>query len=84
MAQQADTAVRRMGIDVKNWDQNVLDEMLIRLVSDSPGENYHLFIALDANGWTKRLYRRDIPTNNFMDTGNLVGQGFTAYGNFSQ
>jgi hypothetical protein len=58
--------------------------MLIRLVTASPGENYHLFIALDANGWTKRLYKRDIPTNEFTDTGNLVGQGFTPYGNFSQ
>jgi hypothetical protein len=73
MAHQTDMVVRKMGMDLKNWDQNILDEMLIRLVSTSPGENYHLFIALDANGWTKRLYQRDIPTNTFTDTGNLVG-----------
>ena len=71
-------------MDVRHWEQNALEEITIRLTSASPGENYHLFITMDANGWCTRLYKRDIPANLFTDTGNLVNQGFKDYGEFSQ
>jgi len=66
------------------WEQNILIEPTIRLTSDSPGDNYHYFLTLDANGWSHRIYKRNFSAGNFSDTGNLIRQGFTPYGDLAQ
>ena len=83
MAQQADNAVRRAGMDIHSWKQNVLLEPTLRIVADSNTANYHYFLVLDANGWTHRVYSRAAAGGDFTAAPILVNQGFTAYGDYA-
>ena len=83
MAQQADQAVRRAGMDIHAWKQNVLLEPTLRIVADSNTANYHYFLVMDANGWTHRVYSRAPAGGDFSVAPILVNQGFTAYGDYA-
>jgi hypothetical protein len=53
------------------------------LSSDSPGDNYLYVLALTANGWTHRVYIRDIPLGEYTYFPGLNNQGYHDWGDFA-